>query len=1101
MPTALRANVVDQQDNTPQFLAAIGKNIGDVMVAAKNSENNRRLYAAQTAAEQLNSLKTIFDVYGQEGYSPAMVLENGFAAPVLKGLLKNLDVASGISGRPDSYYEDATNKMMLDAQSSISTASEMNWVLHHEGETGSEAPPPQPTQPTPSTGSQTSGKNTASPSNPNPGTGGGQGGKTGTGTGAETGPGTSGPTLGSPNGGNAGGSTYKGPPDYHGNFYSSDSGGSSNNPQAFPQSQTAPQTVLPGATPAGTTPTPQPESNRPPSSNYTSMPQALGQQDAFAPQQQAPYIPPDIVARMRAQNEAQQQYYTQNPPQPMPYPQDRPQDAAAQNFQYEFPRTQPQAIAAQNFQPSAQAAAQAQVPPASAAQPSAPPAPQPQPQPGNPDSAAGNIYSGIKMPANYRQTPSASSAPSVAPPSGATKPSPTLVNPQDTGGVTYVKLAPMTDQEVAAAKANWNARAQYLMQKDSNSGVPLDPQLRRAQMEQAAKNNVGPDSWQIVAMSNGAGNGKNGQAGGGGGQKPAVPLSAKDVVMYAARPGSDAWDSGNTAIDLSTGESNPKDLAFGKNGVAWVTAPGTSFKQLQGQTVAGFQFGNDPDMKSFIQSITSKPDITLALMKAGYLIPLSSADDVAQYYKARGFVLSPADEANIRSRAEKAIGAAKGTLDVPLYEIPEPLIPDYWKSQSQAPVGDQNSQYAEFEKGLLGQGSGQLAGTTTMTDTGPRGVGSFPGAGDTSPASTTQPSTTQSPGMGPPPAPAPKVPAKTQPPESPALQPPATPTQTGIPPGIQAAAAKASAPHLANTAAGASGIASGEIPPSQPGEAAVANMTLRDTAKAETAIQGFFTGLDSRRVDEIKQLQVSKNANPPPIPQSQNIFQQAIDTLNKFIQSPQTELTALDKAKIDRAAIVANSWSNAVWNQLSPAERIDLVKKANTFFDNMSSTQAEMLYGHNAATTVNTENEILLNLARAQLEGERLAVQNNIALAQTQTAIENQKMQLVAALIGSITHVVDAQATLASNPKVSLENNTAFSASVTPFVESIAKMISGVSGVDIKPLVQLVKERGGFLGLGSQLGVITNQQLPATQTGQTTGTDAAVDKLIKQYSK
>lgn len=1071
MPTVLKANVVDQQDNTPQFLAAIGKNIGDVMVAAKNSANNRRLYAAQTAAEQLNSLKTIFDVYGQEGYSPAMVLENGFATPVLKGLLKNLDVASGLPNRPDSYYEDATNKMMLDAQSSVSTASQMNWVLHNQGKIGSETPSVQPTQPTPPAGSQTSSKETESPPQPN---GGGQGGKTGTGTGTETGTGASGSPAESSS---AGGVAY--PREYE--RTRPWEGAAGNPPQAFPQPQTAPQTILPEVTPTGAFPTLQPGSNQPPSSNYSSMPQAFGQRDAFVqnpPQQQAPYIPPEIVARMRAQDEAQQQYYTQNPPQPMPYPQDQPWRQAAQNFQYEFPRTQPWADAAQRFklptQPPTPTQAPVQAPPASVAQPSVPPAPQPQPQvlAGSPTSPASSIYSGVKMPANYRKTPSTPPASSVAPPSGATKPPPALANPSDTGQVTYVKLAPMTQQEVEAARANWATKAQTLMQKDKNSGVQLDPWQRRAQMEKA---------------------GSGGNAGGGGGQKPAVPLSAKDVFVYATRPGSDPWDSGNMAIDLSTGESNPKALAFGKNGVAWVTAPGTSFRQLQGQSVAGFQFGYDPDMRFFVENITSKPDVTLALIKAGYLIPLTTADDVVQYYKARGFALSPTDESNIRSRAEKAIGAAKGALDVPLWEIPEPLNPDYWKSQSQAPLENQDAQYAEWAANLKARASQPIADTVVMPDTGPRNNGLFPEIQDISSAPATQPPATQ--------------PAQTSTPA-----PTAPASKTTIPPSVQEAAAKAAKPPSANTIAGATSIASGEVPPSKPGEAAVATMTLRDVAKAETAIQGFFTGQDSRRAEEIKRLQVSKNANPPPVPQSQNIFQQAIDTLNKFIQSPQTELTALDKAKIDRAAIVANSWTNAVWNQLSPAERIDLVKKANTFFDNMSSTQAEMLYGHNAATTVNTESEILLNLVRAQLEGERLAVQNNIALAQNTLALQNSKQQFAGALIASREKLMGDMATLMSNPKVSQESIKVYSQMVQIVDASITRMLTGLTGDKTEPIPGLSETKpGGLIGLiGRLAGTLIykapelstgGEQLPATQTGQTSEPNAAVKGLIDRYGK
>jgi hypothetical protein len=1082
MPTVLKANVVDQQDNTPQFLAAIGKNIGDVMVAAKNSANNRRLYAAQTAAEQLNSLKTIFDVYGQEGYSPAMVLENGFATPVLKGLLKNLDVASGLPNRPDSYYEDATNKMMLDAQSSVSTASQMNWVLHNQGKIGSEVPPPQPTQPTPPAGSQTSSKETESPPQPN---GGGQGGKTGTRTGTETGTGASGSPAGSSG---AGGIAY--PQEYERTRPWETAGG--NPPQAFPQPQTAPQTVLPGVTPTGASPTPQPESNRPPSPNYPFMPSTFGQQDAFAqnpPQQQAPYIPPEIVARMRAQDEAQQQYYTQNPPQPMPFTQDRPWEQAAQNFQYEFPRTQPWADAAQNFQPPAQAPVQApvQAPSAAAAQPTAAtPAQQNSSLPARelyakttypPDfRQPSSIYEGITRPPNFRQDRTASFASNAAPPSGATKPSPTLTNPSDTGQVTYVKLAPMTQQEVEAARANWATKAQTLMQKDKNSGVQLDPWQRRAQMEKA---------------------GSGGNAGGGGGQKPAVPLSAKDVFVYATRPGSDPWDSGNTAIDLSTGESDPKALAFGKNGVAWVTAPGTSFQQLQGQSVAGFQFGYDPDMRYFVKSITSKPDVTLALMKAGYLIPLTTADDVVQYYKARGFALSPTDESNIRSRAEKAIGAAKGTLDVPLWEIPEPLIPDYWKSQSQAPLENQDAQYAEWAAGIRAKASGRIVDTMVMPDTGPRNNGLFPEIQDISSAPATQPPATQPAQTS---TPAPTAPAK----------------KTTVPKSVQdaaaAAAAKAATPPPAATVAGATAIASGEVPPSKPGEAAVATMTLRDVAKAETAIQGFFTGQDSRRAEEIKRLQVSKNANPPPVPQSQNIFQQAIDTLNKFIQSPQTELTALDKAKIDRAAIVANSWTNAVWNQLSPAERIDLVKKANTFFDNMSSTQAEMLYGHNAATTVNTESEILLNLVRAQLEGERLVVQNNIALAQNTLALQNSKQQFAGALIASREKLMGDIATLMSNPKVSQESIKVYSQMVQIVDASITRMLTGLTGDKTEPIPGLSETKpGGLIGLiGRLAGTLIykapelstgGEQLPATQTGQTSEPNAAVKGLIDRYGK
>jgi hypothetical protein len=290
-------------------------------------------------------------------------------------------------------------------------------------------------------------------------------------------------------------------------------------------------------------------------------------------------------------------------------------------------------------------------------------------------------------------------------------------------------------------------------------------------------------------------------------------------------------------------------------------------------------------------------------------------------------------------------------------------------------------------------------------------------------------------------------------------------------------------------------------------------MTLRDVAKAETAVQGFFTGLDSRRVDEIKQLQVSRNANPPPVPVSQNIFQQAIDTLNKFIQSPQAELTALDRAKIDRAAIVANSWTNAVWNQLSPTERINLVKNANTFFDNMSATQAEMLYGHNAATTVNTEGEILMNLARAQLEGERLAVQNNIALAQNTLAIQKSSQQFAGALVSTREKILGDLATLMSNPKASKESIKVYSQMAQIVDASVTRMLTGLTGDKTESLPGITETKaGGLIGLLGQLaGTLIykapelttgeDDKLPATQMGQTTGSNAAVDNLVKQYSK
>lgn len=499
-------------------------------------------------------------------------------------------------------------------------------------------------------------------------------------------------------------------------------------------------------------------------------------------------------------------------------------------------------------------------------------------------------------------------------------------------------------------------------------------------------------------------------------------------------------------------------------------------------------------MRFFVKNITSKPDVTLALMKAGYLIPLTTADDVVQYYKARGFALSPTDESNIRSRAEKAIGAAKGTLDVPLWEIPEPLIPDYWKSQSQAPLENQDAQYAEWAANLKARASQPIADTVVMPDTGPRNNGLFPEIQDISSAPATQPPATQ--------------PAQTSTPA-----PTAPASKTTIPPSVQEAAAKAAKPPSANTIAGATSIASGEVPPSKPGEAAVATMTLRDVAKAETAIQGFFTGKDSRRAEEIKRLQVSKNANPPPVPQSQNIFQQAIDTLNKFIQSPQTELTALDRAKIDRAAIVANSWTNAVWNQLSPTERIDLVKKANTFFDNMSSTQAEMLYGHNAATTVNTESEILLNLVRAQLEGERLVVQNNIALAQNTLALQNSKQQFAGALIASREKLMGDIATLMSNPKVSKESIKVYTQMAQIVDASITRMLTGLTGDKTEPIPGLSEtEPGGLIGLigrlagtliykAPELSTGAGDQLPATQTSQTSEPNAAVKGLIDRYGK
>lgn len=1074
MPTVLKANVVDQQDNTPQFLAAIGKNIGDVMVAAKNSANNRRLYAAQTAAEQLNSLKTIFDVYGQEGYSPAMVLENGFATPVLKGLLKNLDVASGLPNRPDSYYEDATNKMMLDAQSSVSTASQMNWVLHNQGKIGSETPSVQPTQPTPPAGSQTSSKETESPPQPN---GGGQGGKTGTGTGTETGTGASGSPAESSS---AGGVAY--PHEYERTRPWETAGG--NPPQAFPQPQTAPQTVLPGVTPTGASPTPQPESNRPPSPSYTSMPPGFGQQDAFAPQQQAPYIPPEIVARMRAQDEAQQQYYTQNPPQPMPFTQDRPWDTAVQNFQYEFPRTQPWADAAQNFQPPAQTPAQAQVSPASATS-----ALQPQPQPGNPDTTAGNIYSNVKMPLNYRKTSSASSAPSVAPPSGATKPSPTSTDNSNGDQITWIHLDSMTPQEIEAARA----RAQDLMQKANNSGVQPDPWQRKAQMEKANNNNVGLDPWQKVAMSNKAGTGGTGgtgQAGNAGGGNGFL----QDVFVYATRPSSKPAHTGNFSIDLTTGETNPHVIMFGKWGVAWVTAPGFNFADLRGKTVGGYQFGHNPDLREFMKDMTSNPDVISKLIKAGYIIPLKSADDVFQYYKSRGYTVDPTQVDDIRTRIEKAIETTTGGRFFPT-DIPEPG--GKWEPQSQAPLENQDAQYAEWAAGIRAKASGRIADAMVMPDTGPRNNGLFPEIQDISSAPATQPPATQPAQTS---TPAPTAPAK----------------QTTVPKSVQdaaaAAAAKAATPPPAATVAGATAIASGEVPPSKPGEAAVATMTLRDVAKAETAIQGFFTGQDSRRAEEIKRLQVSKNANPPPVPQSQNIFQQAIDTLNKFIQSPQTELTALDKAKIDRAAIVANSWTNAVWNQLSPAERIDLVKKANTFFDNMSSTQAEMLYGHNAATTVNTESEILLNLVRAQLEGERLVVQNNIALAQNTLALQNSKQQFAGALIASREKLMGDMATLMSNPKVSQESIKVYSQMVQIVDASITRMLTGLTGDKTEPIPGLSETKpGGLIGLiGRLAGTLIykapelstgGEQLPATQTGQTSEPNAAVKGLIDRYGK
>jgi hypothetical protein len=547
-------------------------------------------------------------------------------------------------------------------------------------------------------------------------------------------------------------------------------------------------------------------------------------------------------------------------------------------------------------------------------------------------------------------------------------------------------------------------------------------------------------------------------------------------------------------LETDTGESNPHALTF-RNGVAWVTAPGFSFANLQGKTVGGYQFGSNPDLREFVKDMASNSDVVNKLIKAGYLIPLKSADDVFQYYKLRGLPIDPAQVDDIRTRIQKAIDASTGGK-VPFNEIPEPG--GKWESQSQAPLGNQDAQYAEWLAKFKAGASQPIADTMVMPDTGPQKNGLFPEREDITSAPATQSPqapTTQSTQTSAPAPTAPTAPAK----------------YTTIPEGVQKAAANATTPPPAATVQGAAAIASGEVPPTKPGEAAVATMTLRDVAKAETAIQGFFTGQDSRRAEEIKRLQVSKNANPPPVPVSQNIFQQGIDALNKFIQSPQAELTALDKAKIDRAAIVANSWTNAVWNQLSPAERVDLVKKANTFFDNMSSTQAEMLCGHNAATTINTETEILLNLARAQLEGERLAVQNNIALAQNTLALQNSKQQFVGALIGSREKILGDMATLMSNPKVSKESIKVYTQMAQIVDATITRLLTGLTGDKTEPIPGLSETKpGGLIGLLGQLAgtliykapewtTVAGDQLPATQMGQTSESSAAVKDLTNKY--